>query len=208
MDIRENTFLTSNIKKAKDFSNFGFGVQSFEKEIIEILSADVEKVALYKAIDTNLNNIIVEDTSLEIEGATFLGTEIKHVWETIENDDSFHNRKATWKVSLCLKKDNLYYIATGVTEGILKYPMANQGYHFDKLFAIKNNDGEYKHFELYTEKEKLEIGSRFKAIKMLKDALINNNYSKIKVIKEEDILIWDGKYQIENKKSQNLLKIK
>jgi hypothetical protein len=57
-------FLTSNEKKAKDFVDFGLGVKEFSQEITEVLAESVETVVLYKAKDTKLNNILVEDTAL------------------------------------------------------------------------------------------------------------------------------------------------
>lgn len=204
MNLKEIKFLTTNKKKAQDFSDFGLGVQSFDKEIIEVLSPDVETVVLYKAKDTELNNIVVEDTALSVEGAYFYGTEIKHIYEEIQDDVNFNNHKTTWEVSLCMKSGENFYIATGRTEGILKYPAAQRGYNFDKIFAIKNHKNEYQHFELYTPEEKIIIGPRFKALRLLIEALEKKDYSKLKVIHENDVPNWTGKYQIEKTKEKRI----
>lgn len=190
-------FITSNQKKARDFTTKGFSTRDFEYEIPEILDNDVEKVVLYKAHDTKPTDIIVEDTSLYVENAPFMGTEIKHVYEVIKDDASYNGRAATWKVSLCLKTNGNYLISTGSLDGILKYPLCDTGYHFDRIFAV--NDGkEYKHFELLTDEEKHVLGPRFQAIQKLVDALDTNDYSKLTVVKESDILPWLGDYQEEN----------
>lgn len=204
MNLKEIKFLTTNPKKAKDFSDFGLGVQSFDKEIIEVLSSDVETVVLYKAKDTALNNIVVEDTALSVEGAYFYGTEIKHIYEEIQDDANFHNHKTVWEVSLCMKSGDNFYIATGRTEGILKYPACETGYHFDKIFAIKNPKNEYQHFELYTPEEKLIIGPRFKALRLLTEALKNKDYSQLRIIHEKDVPNWNGKYQIEKTQEKKI----
>lgn len=189
-------FLTSNEKKAKDFSQSGIKIKNFDSIHPEILSPDVETVVLHKARDVGCNNIIVEDTSLEIEDADFFGTEIKHVYENISSNIKFNNKKAIWKVSLCLKKDNHFYIATGSLKGKLKYPVCETGYHFDTIFAIQKKD-KWVHFEKLTEEDKFNFGPRFKAINKLIKAIETNDFSKLKVISEDKVKDWVGKYQIE-----------
>lgn len=195
-------FLTSNKKKAQDFLDFGLGVQEFTTEIPEVLSPNVETVVLYKAKETGLNNIVVEDTSLSVEGTDFWGTQIKHVYDEIKENSSFNNKKTVWEVSLCMKKDEFYYIATGSVEGKLKYPALDFGYHFDRIFAVPNNinstDKEYVQFELLSPEQKVEIGPRFQALRKLVHAINTNDFSELKVIHEKDIKEWSGDYQIES----------
>lgn len=201
--INNIKFLTSNTKKAKDFIDFGLGVQEFNTEIAEVLSPNVETVVLYKAKDTGLNNIVVEDTSLSVEGTDFWGTQIKHVYDEIKENSQFNNHKALWEVSLCMKKDEYFYIATGSTEGILKYPALDFGYHFDRIFAVYNNDKkEYLQFELLSHEQKLEAGPRFKALRKLTHALKMNDLSQLQVIHEKDVLDWQEQYQVETTKSK------
>ncbi len=194
-------FLTSNPKKAQDFSSFGFNVKKFDLEIIEVLSPDVETVALYKSRDTNLNQTLVEDTSLDVEGAAFFGTQIKHVYDDIKHDDSYNGKQAVWRISICYKNDDKYYIATGELKGILKYPMLDHGYHFDRIFAVEK-DGEYNQYELLTPEEKFMYGPRFQAMRKLEHAIKTNDFSDILVVEEKNILNWEGDYQVEkvNKK--------
>lgn len=204
MNLKNIEFLTTNPKKSKDFTDYGLGVRTFEQEIIEVLSPDVEVVVLYKAKDTKLNNIVVEDTSLFVEGADFYGTQIKHVYEKIKHDENFNNHKAIWEVSLCMKSGEYFYISTGRTEGILKYPSLEVGYHFDRIFAVKNSKNEFQHFELYTNEEKQIIGPRFKALKLLTDSFKNEDYSQLKVIHESNVLEWSGEYQVETKQEKKI----
>lgn len=189
-------FLTSNPKKSQDFTSFGFNVKKFDLEIPEILSSDVEKVALYKSRDTNLNYTLVEDTSLDVQDASFFGTQIKHVYDDIKHDDSYNGKKAIWRISICYKENDNYYIATGELKGILKYPMLEQGYHFERIFAVEKN-GEYNQYELLTQEEKFMYGPRFQAIRKLEYALKTNDFKDIVVINEKDIPEWNGEYQIE-----------
>lgn len=191
-------FLTSNEKKAKDFGHYGLGVKEFKEEIIEVLDPNVEVVALYKAKAVLLNNIVVEDTSLHVQGADFWGTQIKHVYDEIKNDDSFHLNKSIWEVCLCMKKDNNFYLATGKLEGVLKYPQLDHGYHFDRIFSVKKGE-EYIQFELLSPEEKIEVGPRFQALRKLSHALETNDYSNLTVLRENDIPEWTGEYQVEKK---------
>lgn len=191
-------FLTSNKKKAQDFLDFGLGVQEFTTEILEVLSPNVETVVLYKAKATGLNNIVVEDTSLSVEGTDFWGTQIKHVYDEIKENINFNNKKAIWEVSLCMKKDDCYYIATGSLEGKLKYPALDFGYHFDRIFSVPKNDStEYIQFELLSNEDKVKVGPRFQALRKLVHAIHTNDYSNLTVISEKNIKDWNGDYQIE-----------
>jgi inosine/xanthosine triphosphate pyrophosphatase family protein len=200
--INEVFFLTSNAKKAQDFSKYGVGIKEFHVEIPEVLSPDVEVVVLHKARDTKLNKIIVEDTSLEVENADFYGTQIKHVYDEVKEDMSFHGKKAVWKVSICMRVDDKYYISTGVLEGILKYPALDFGYHFDRIFAVEK-DNDYQQFELFTDEEKLEIGPRFKAVAQLVNAMKTNDFSSLKEVNEQDIQDWTSQYQVETVKKKH-----
>jgi inosine/xanthosine triphosphate pyrophosphatase family protein len=204
MELKNIKFLTSNTKKAEDFTNYGLGVKQFEKDIPEVLDKDVEIVVLHKARDTGLTNIVVEDTSLSVDGADFLGTEIKHVYQEIEDNESFNNHKTIWAVSLCMKRNETYYISTGKLEGILKYPALDVGYHFDRIFAIPDNNGQHIQFELLSKEKKLEVGPRFQALRKLTNAIKNNDYSDLLVIHEKDIKDWTGKYQKEKLQSKKL----
>lgn len=199
-------FLTSNIQKAKDISSFGISVKEFSIDVPEVLSSDVETVVLYKAKDTNLDNILVEDTSLDVDGAHFLGTEIKHVYDEIKEDFSFNDRSAVWRVSMCMKQGDNFYISTGELHGKLKYPELEYGYHFNKLLSVdiyKNN--QHRFFEQLSSEEKQKFGPRFIALRKLKNALKTQNYSEIKIVNKNCIKKWMGSYQVENTK-ENLQK--
>lgn len=200
-------FLTSNEKKAQDFLTFGLGVKEFSTEILEVLSPNVETVVLYKAKDTGLNNIVVEDTSLAVEGTNFWGTEIKHVYEEIKDNIEYHGRKSIWEVSLCMRKDDNFYIATGKLEGILKYPAAEVGYHFDRILAIPINN-EHIHFEFLTAEQKLELGPRFQALRKLSKALKTDDFSELKIINIKDVPEWNAQYQVEVQKTNKKFKLK
>lgn len=191
-------FLTSNAKKAEDFKFFGFGVTEFHKDIPEIKSPNVEEVALYKAKDTELNNIVVEDTSLHVEGSHFWGTDIKHVYEEIKEDPQYNNHEAIWKISLCMKKDDFFYIASGELKGKLSYPAIDKGYHFERFFSVEVN-GEYVYYPKLKTELRNELSPRFQALKKLEKAIRNGDYSDLIKIPEKEVDLWSGEYQVEQK---------
>jgi inosine/xanthosine triphosphate pyrophosphatase family protein len=189
-------FLTSNQKKAADFKSFGFGVVEFPEEVPEVKSINVQEVALYKAKDTRLNNIVVEDTALYVEDSHFLGTEIKHVYSDIQENSEYNNHEAIWKICLCMKKDDIYYLSVGELKGILKYPCAPEGYHFEKLFSVRRGK-KYVHFSTLSEEEQKELSPRMQALRKLKYAVMNNDFSELIQTSESEIKVWNGEYQIE-----------
>lgn len=196
-------FLTSNAKKAEDFRRFGFGVKEFEKEMPEIKSPNVEEVALYKAKDTELNKIVVEDTSLYVDGAHFWGTDIKHVYEEIQGNDHYHERDATWRIALCLKLEENYYLSSGELKGKIIFPYSEDGYHFEKMFAVEKN-GEYIHFGAMNQEDRLELSPRLQALRKLHDAMITDDYSNLVKIPASMVKDWSGEYQIEKPKSPKI----
>jgi inosine/xanthosine triphosphate pyrophosphatase family protein len=202
--------LTTNPKKSKDFKEMGFGVYGFEREIDEVLSDSVEEVALYKCKDADVPGGLVEDTSLAVEGLPWFGTQIKQIWSAIEKDESLNGRRVVWEVALAVYLEGTYYVAKGVTEGVLKYPLAENGYHFDRVFSIPK-DGEWCQFENLTDEEKIKQSPRFKAMRTLKEAFESGNYDQLQQFKEKEVLTWSGSWQsevkdIEGKKSVRFLK--
>lgn len=194
-------FLTSNKKKASDFQSFGFGVKEFLEEIPEIKSENVLEVALHKAKDTQLNNIVVEDTALYIKGLDFYGTDIKHLYDEIKSNDSYDGYEACWMVCLCMKKDDIYYLASGELNGKLNYPGVTNGYHFENILAIEKN-GSYVPFPSLSKEEQHELSPRYQALKKLAKAIKHGNYSELIQIPQSHVHKWTGEYQVETTAKQ------
>lgn len=193
------SFLTTNPQKTKDFKALGFSVLKNDNEPTEILSPYSAEVALHKSKDTQILNSVVEDTALSIEDVPFLGTQIKDYWSVIAEDVSYNGKRATWEISVCLSTETHFIIATGVTEGIIKFPRVENAYHFDKVFAVQtDNKGlEFTHWILLPEQEREALSPRKKAVQMLKDAILKNDYSALTVIEKENVPEWKGAYQSE-----------
>lgn len=201
--IKDFSFLTTNTQKAKNARDFGFEVKNFGDDIPEILSDNVQEIALYKAKDTNLNNIIVEDTALYIQDSPFMGTQIKHIYEEIKNNDLFHNRNAQWTISLCLVKDDIFYSVTETVHGILTYPPIEDGYHFEKFFSVKHNNRIIRHPHIIEEDKKF-FHPRLIALSKLRDVIINDKLHELPHKHRSEILEWDKDYQVENNSTKKL----
>lgn len=194
-------FLTSNKKKANDFKTFGFGVEEFSSEIPEIKSPIVQEVALYKAKDTGLNNIVVEDTSLTVNGLDFFGTDIKHTYDEIKTNSNYEGFDVSWMVCLCMKKDDFFYLATGELVGKLSYPGVTDGYHFENILTVEK-DGKHVFFPKLSKEEQNELSPRFLAVKKLAHAVKTNDYSQLLKIDAKNVKDWEGEYQVETTKSK------
>lgn len=192
---KENySFLTSNQKKAEDFKFYGFGVKNFDSEIKEVKCPHTDIIALYKAKDTGMNNIIVEDTGLFVAEAPFCGTEIKYVYENIKDDVRYDGVQATWTVAICVKTETEFLVATGHTQGILRYPGLPDGYHFETIFAVDDNGVEKRFCEL-TMDERVKHGPRYKALDKLRHALDTGDFSALMRVSEKNLPTWKGTYQ-------------
>lgn len=192
---KENySFLTSNQKKAEDFKFYGFGVKSFDTEVKEVKCPHTDIIALYKAKDTGLNNIIVEDTGLFVADAPFCGTEIKYVYENIKDDARYEGVTSVWTVAICVKTETEFLVAMGKTEGVLRYPGLPDGYHFESIFAVQDGNTEKRFCEL-TMDERVVHGPRYKALDKLRHALDTGDYSQLMRVSEKNLPTWKGTYQ-------------
>lgn len=196
LDFDSLFFLSGNDHKIQFFQQLGMKHIPCDELIPEVLSSDVGTVSLYKAHHANMNNIFVEDTSLYVESSPFLSTEIKHTYDWIKDDESFHLKKAIWKISVCAKQNDLYFVSTASLEGVLQYPQYEKGYHFNKLFSIICNDKPV-FFDSIAPQDSLPFHPRYLAFRNLKNAFNTNDFSEILVFKEKDIPDWKGKYQQE-----------
>ena len=95
-------------------------------------------------------------------------------------------------MALCLKEGDNYWIAKSATEGILRYPKSDTGYHFDALFAVEYQ-GRFIHFEHLPDEAKPLYSPRFKAIQSLTYAICSGDRSQL--IQMNAPALWTGEYQ-------------
>ena len=177
---------SSSAGKLAEYASFGLKLkQKTLEDAPEVLGTE-EEVIIYKALNFG-ENILVEDTSLSVEGAD-LGINIKWLLHELHNNSNFNGKKAVWQVYLGLVYEGKMYLAESSLSGVIVSAKANRdSFGFDSVFLP---DGESKTlWELKQEGLKTNHSARKKAI----DKLLSGEYSK--VLDLEDIPLWTGKYQ-------------
>lgn len=170
---------TSNKGKLQEFerlfAQYGASIQSTEVDLEEIL-ADPIPVAIHKASQLG-NGILVEDTSLDIEGAD-VGVNIRWL---LENLSEFEGRKAVWRVLLAYQKDNLVYVYEGTVSGTIVQPRGEGGFGFDPVFLPDGSDATLAQSKPDT------VNARAKVVK----ALLTGDPISISA----PMIDWDGPWQ-------------
>ena len=115
---------TSNPGKFEEFkrlfAKYGSTLETSHIDLKEI-DADPIKVVAHKASQLG-ENIIVEDTSLDIEGAS-VGINIRWL---LDHLTEYAGRKAEWTVLLAFRLDNQIYIYKGSVSGTIVQPEGQQ----------------------------------------------------------------------------------
>lgn len=123
---------TSNQGKYEEFQRlfkkWGCILEATHFDLKEI-DADPIKVVSHKA--TLLNNILVEDTSLDVEGAS-VGVNIRWLLKHLKE---YIGRKAVWTVLLAIRQEDTIFIYKGVVNGKIGEPAGNNGFGFDFFFV-------------------------------------------------------------------------
>lgn len=170
---------TSNLGKFEEFkrlfTQFGHTLEATHFDLKEI-DADPIQVIAQKASQLG-DNIIVEDTSLEIEGAS-VGINIRWVLDHLHE---YIGRQAEWTVLLALCQDNQIFIYKGSVLGTIVAPRGATGFGFDPVF-LPNGSSE----TLAQAKPDL-YNARAKAVEALIKGTI---WTKHPVIEE-----WNGPWQ-------------
>ena len=123
---------TSNPGKFEEFKSlfakYGSSLEASHFDLKEIDSDPIQVVA-HKASQLG-ENIIIEDTSLDIEGAS-IGVNIRWL---LDHLTEYAGRKAEWTVLLAFRQGNEIYIYKGSVSGIIVLPRGTAGFGFDPVF--------------------------------------------------------------------------
>lgn len=123
---------TSNPGKFEEFrrlfAQYGSTLETSHFDLKEI-DSDPIKVVAHKASQLG-ENIIVEDTSLDIEGAS-VGVNIRWL---LDHLTEYAGRKAEWTVLLAVHQGNEIYIYKGSVSGTIVPPKGTAGFGFDPVF--------------------------------------------------------------------------
>ena len=170
---------TSNQGKLQEFQHLfnehGIELKSSHIDLREV-KADPITVVIHKASQMG-EQIIVDDTSLDVEGAD-VGVDVKWL---LHNLHEYTNRKATYRVLLAYKKEGWIYVFEGKVEGTIVSPHGEGGFGFDPIFLPLGA-------KVTLAKDKSNsVNARAKAV----EALVAGKY----ISKERPITNWDGDWQ-------------
>lgn len=159
MNTRINLVNTSNIGKQEEFSRlfvkygYSHGALKFKKIDLDEIDAAPEMVAAMKAVAASqLNNtksILIDDTSLDIDGAPDAGVSIrKWLDEEPEKFKQFIGRPATFRCILAYaleydKDQNTVCVAIGEVRGKISEPREKldvKSFGFDPVFVPDGSD--------------------------------------------------------------------
>ena len=178
--------MTSNQNKLAEFRRFGLPFEAFSgPDLDEIDSTDPRLVAIYKAISAG-SGIIVEDTSLEIEGAD-LGTAIR--WR-LDDVESYIGSSASWRVCIAAVLDKRVYVAEGFVTGTIVNPIGDStgSFGFDPWFSPDGSNGKTLH-----ELELVRLKDNFSARRLAVEAWIAGDFVINTFL--DEIPTWQGGWQ-------------
>ncbi len=123
---------TSNLNKFEEFkrlfAKYGYTLEGSHFDLKEI-DADLIQVIVHKASQLG-ENILVEDTSLEIEG-TSIGIHIRWLLDHLLQ---YIGRQAEWTVLLAFRQGQQIFIYKGAISGKIVLPRGMAGFGFDSVF--------------------------------------------------------------------------
>lgn len=170
---------TSNLGKFEEFKRlFSQEGQSLEATHIDLreIDSDPIQVIAHKASQLG-ENVIVEDTSLDIEGAS-IGVNIRWLLDHLKD---YVGKKAGWTVLLAFRQGTEVFIYKGIVTGHIVESQGSAGFGFDPVFKP---DGSSK---TLAESKPDSVNARAKAVQ----ALIKGDL----YMKHPAIETWDGPWQ-------------
>ncbi|MBS0622811.1 MAG: non-canonical purine NTP pyrophosphatase [Verrucomicrobia bacterium] len=170
---------TSNPGKFEEFkrlfAEYGAALETSHMDLPEI-DADLIQVVAHKASQLG-DNVIVEDTSLEIEGAS-VGVNIRWLLDHLAE---YAGRKAEWTVLLAFRQGDKIFIYKGSVSGTIVVPRGRNGFGFDPVFLPDGSTATLAEFKSD------EVNARAKAVEAL---LKGEVWAKHPAIEQ-----WEGPWQ-------------
>lgn len=172
---------TSNRGKFEEFKRL------FAQHDIDLLASHVDlheidadpiTVVTHKASQLG-ENILIEDTSLEIEGAE-VGVNVRWLMDHLPE---YAGHKAYWKVLLAYHSGNIILIYQGTTSGTIVEPRGEGGFGFDPVFLPDGAE------ETLAQSKPDEFNARAKAV----EAFVIGHL----LTTRDAIENWDGPWQHE-----------
>jgi XTP/dITP diphosphohydrolase len=174
---------TGNPDKLKEFQKYfekyGWRLSMTTADLKEI-DATPELVAMHKASQMP-DYVLVEDTSLDVEGAD-VGINVKYLIDTL---DEHVGSRATWTVFLSFKDHGHVYTFKGDVKGTIVKPQGDVGFGFDPYFLPNGAS------KTLAENKPEEYNARALAIKALLNGEIHSH--------GPEITDWAGPWQREKR---------
>ena len=177
---------SSSQGKLNEYASFGLNVkQKLLPDMPEVLGTDQE-VITYKAITFGAN-ILVEDTSLDVEGEA-VGINVKYLLSELKTNPKYDGKKAVWTVWLGLIYDDFLYLVKSQINGKLSSTNANDiAFGFDAVFIPDSS------LLTLAQLDNINQKHNFSARKSALTNMIIGNYTV--VIQINSIKPWTGLYQ-------------
>ncbi|MGM0440226.1 MAG: non-canonical purine NTP pyrophosphatase [Chlamydiota bacterium] len=170
---------TSNPGKLQEFrelfKTYGYKLEESNIDLDEV-DADPLTVVVHKASQLH-ENIIVEDTSLDVEGAD-IGVNIRWLLDDL---DKYLGKKAVWTVFLAYRSGDQVEVFRGEVIGKIVKPHGNGGFGFDPYFLPDGADKTLAYDKL------VKFNARAKAV----EALVKKEIYTIRPA----IYTWEGEWQ-------------
>jgi len=170
---------TSNLGKFEEFkrlfAQYGSKLETSHFDLKEI-DSDPTKVVAHKASQLE-ENVIVEDTSLDIVGAS-IGIHIRWLLDHLAD---YVGRRAEWTVLLAFRQRDQVYIYKGSVSGTIVLPRGTTGFGFDPVFLPDGSTN------TLAESKPDEVNARAKAVESL---IKGDVWTKHPVIES-----WEGPWQ-------------
>lgn len=171
--------INASVNKVNEFQRlfaaYGIDLTASHDDLKEI-AADPLTVVVYKA-STIGQKILVEDTSLDIEGAD-VGVNVKWLLKTLPEHIG---KKALWRVLLAYRDGDKVYVYQGTVSGTIVKPRGSGGFGFDPVFLP---DGSQK---TLAEEKPDSVNARSYAVKAF---IENSPFQVVPAIDE-----WHGTWQ-------------
>lgn len=170
---------TSNPGKFEEFKRL-FAIYGAELEASHVdlreVDADPVTVVAHKASQLG-EGIVIEDTSLDIEGAS-VGVNVRWL---LDHLSEYAGRRAEWTVLLALRKGDKILIYKGTIFGTIVKPKGDSGFGFDPVFQPDGTD------KTLAESKPDSVNARAKAV----EALIKGDVWRTHPVIEK----WEGPWQ-------------
>jgi XTP/dITP diphosphohydrolase len=170
---------TSNKGKLEEFQKLfakhNLDLSSTQIDLDEI-DADPISVVAHKASQLD-ESVLIEDTSLEIEGAS-VGINVRWL---LDHLNELVGRKAVWTVLLAYRQGDEVLIYKGEVHGTIVPARGDKGFGFDPVFLPDNAT------QTLAEAKPDEVNARALAVEALAKG---NVFKKVKAIYK-----WDGPWQ-------------